>query len=566
MRHVRPVIFVAMSFLASLLLLACNKAANPPQPLRHAISGHVTGSVSAAVTVTLGGAETATAVTDPSGAYAFPGLTDGAYTVTPALNGYVFAPESRSVTVGGADVTGQDFTSTSARHSISGQVSGAVTVAVTITLSGAKTAMTTTDASGTYTFADLADGDYTMTPSLGGYVFNPEARGATVGGADVTGQDFVCSIPHTISGTVSGAVVADIDLFLDTGYPRIKTDAKGNYLFTGVAQGWHTVKASLPGYVVAPASRLVQVADTDLTSIDFVTTPGGIFHWDGTAWSFVAGADRLVGISGSSRTDAWAVGGNGVIWHWDGSAWAKSSSGTIANLHGTAATGPTNAWAVGDGGLILHWNGKAWSPVTSGTSATLHAAWASAVDDAWAVGDSGTILHWNGSAWTIVPSGSLTNLERLWGRASNDVSATGDTGTDGSQAMMLHWDGQAWSPSTIPGATWISASNDAWGGRCGIGSNSNGFYAFQTISHWTPGTWTDLVTLTWAPSGPPCGSGQPWFWGLTPGDMWVGYPRGGKIYHWNGVALVDQSSNLSVVQGLWGPTSNDVWAVVTSFP
>ncbi|RMF59287.1 MAG: T9SS C-terminal target domain-containing protein, partial [Bacteroidetes bacterium] len=45
-----------------------------------------------------------------SGNYAFTGLADGTYTITPSRAGYVFEPPSREVTVSGGDVTGQDFT------------------------------------------------------------------------------------------------------------------------------------------------------------------------------------------------------------------------------------------------------------------------------------------------------------------------------------------------------------------------------------------------------------------------------------------------------------------------
>jgi len=56
---------------------------------------------------------------------------------------------------------------------ISGKVTGAVSSGVTITLSGGKSASTTTDSSGNYSFAGLGNGSYTVTPSLAGYTFNP---------------------------------------------------------------------------------------------------------------------------------------------------------------------------------------------------------------------------------------------------------------------------------------------------------------------------------------------------------------------------------------------------------
>jgi len=72
-------------------------------------------------------------------------------------------------------------------HSISGTVSGDVQQGVTISVAG-KSA--TTDANGNYTIGGLADGNYTVTPTLAGYTFNPATASAAVSGADVTGVNF----------------------------------------------------------------------------------------------------------------------------------------------------------------------------------------------------------------------------------------------------------------------------------------------------------------------------------------------------------------------------------------
>jgi hypothetical protein len=169
----------------------------------HAISGTVSGVASQGVTVTLGGAAGAVTTTDAAGRYAFPGLPDGSYTVTPFLAGTGFSPASRTVTLAGADVTGQDFVSSQA-FSISGTVSGVKVTGVTIKLAGARTATTTTDAAGRYAFQGLADGSYTVTPSYAGfsYAFDPESRAVTVSGAAVVGQDFTSSAAIcTVGGT-----------------------------------------------------------------------------------------------------------------------------------------------------------------------------------------------------------------------------------------------------------------------------------------------------------------------------------------------------------------------------
>lgn len=75
------------------------------------ISGKVTSGrlTVSEVTMTLAGAADATATTDGNGNYTFTGLANGVYTITPSKTGLTFTPSSRTVTINGANVTGQNF-------------------------------------------------------------------------------------------------------------------------------------------------------------------------------------------------------------------------------------------------------------------------------------------------------------------------------------------------------------------------------------------------------------------------------------------------------------------------
>ena len=78
----------------------------------YSISGSVTTSGGAGivgVTVSSGSAST---TTNSSGSYTLANLANGSYTITPSLSGYTFSPASRSVSVSGANVSGQNFTGT----------------------------------------------------------------------------------------------------------------------------------------------------------------------------------------------------------------------------------------------------------------------------------------------------------------------------------------------------------------------------------------------------------------------------------------------------------------------
>jgi hypothetical protein len=160
------------------------------------ISGTVTASGSAfsGVIISLTGAATASTTTDTSGNFSFTGLYNGDYTVTPVpTNSYIFTPSSTAVTISSDSVASISFaatSSTASTYNISGTVSGAVLSGVTITLSGAGSATTTTNASGNYSFPYIVDGSYTVTPSLTGYTFSPTNAAVSIDGADITITNF----------------------------------------------------------------------------------------------------------------------------------------------------------------------------------------------------------------------------------------------------------------------------------------------------------------------------------------------------------------------------------------
>jgi parallel beta-helix repeat protein len=83
-------------------------------------------------------------------------------------------------------------------YSISGYVVGDNQAGVSMTLSGGISIITTTDSAGSYSFSGLSNGAYTVTPSKPGYSFTPPSTNVTVSGANVTGVNFVASVPTLI--------------------------------------------------------------------------------------------------------------------------------------------------------------------------------------------------------------------------------------------------------------------------------------------------------------------------------------------------------------------------------
>jgi hypothetical protein len=237
----------------------------------HSISGAVSG-LGAGVTVGLspGGAST---ITNASGGYTFAGLADGSYTVTPMFPGYTFAPVSVLAVVNGADVSVPAFVATP-NPAPTYSISGTASAGATLNLSGQAIANTTAGLDGTYTFTGLANGNYTVTPTLAGFTFTPTSYAAAVADANVSVPAFVATPnpapTYSISGAVSGEVLPGVTISLSPGGATTTTDASGNYILSGLVNGGYTVTPSLAGKTFTPTSASATVSGTNVTGVNFV--------------------------------------------------------------------------------------------------------------------------------------------------------------------------------------------------------------------------------------------------------------------------------------------------------
>ena len=238
------------------------------------ISGSVTGAVQEGVTITISGSGAGSTTTDYSGNYLFSVFNNGTYTVTPSKNGYTFMPVSREVTVSGADVSGVNITATAVTYSISGTVTGAVQAGVTMMLSGAGSATTTTDSLGNYTFTGLSNGTYTVTPGKSGYSFSPSSILVKIVSADQRDINFTANVvTYSISGAVvhKGSGLSGVTVTLSGNTSgSLTTDVSGNYTFTGLSNGTYTVTPSKSGYIFTPSSREITISSTDVSNMNFV--------------------------------------------------------------------------------------------------------------------------------------------------------------------------------------------------------------------------------------------------------------------------------------------------------
>ena len=164
-------------------------------------------------------------------------------------------------------------------YSISGTVSGDTLAGVTINLSGAATATTTTDAGGNYSFTGRANGTYIVTPVKAGYIFNPVSLLAPVSGASVTGINFVATATgastYSISGTVTGAAPAGVTINLTgAAIGTTTTNASGYYIFSNLVNGDYTVTPSHMGYSFTPANHSITLSGANSPGNDFTSAAG----------------------------------------------------------------------------------------------------------------------------------------------------------------------------------------------------------------------------------------------------------------------------------------------------
>jgi hypothetical protein len=399
-------------------------------PLLHyySISGQVTtgGTGLSGATVTLGGAASSTTTTDASGNYAFSGLVNGSYTLTVAKVGYdyVISPASRSVTINGANVTGQDFTATLVPFFILGQVttSGTGLSGVTVTLGGAASSATTTDANGNYAFSGLANGSYALTAAKAGFTISPASRSVTVNEANVTGQDFAANwimvgsvlsvkgvASHTIALKGDGMVWTwgnnDYGQLGDgtTTARRTPVQVSGLTGVTAIAggEGHNTIALKGDGTVWTwganwygqlgdgtTTDRLTPVQVSGLTSVTAIA--GGNFHTialkgDGTVWTWgnnfagelgdgtntnrstpvqVSGLTGVTAIAGGNFHTI-ALKGDGTVWTWGYNFDGELGDGTNTNRSTPVqVSGLTGVTAIAGGGshtIALKSDGTIWT-------------------------------------------------------------------------------------------------------------------------------------------------------------------------------------------------------------
>jgi hypothetical protein len=176
-------------------------------------------------------------------------------------------------------------------YTISGTLSGAAVAGVTVTLSGATSATTTTGSTGAYSFAGLANGTYTVTPSLAGHTFAPNSVVVAVSGASFPGHTFS---PSSTPVTVSSANV--------TGQTFTAT-AVGNNIQTALQGTWLNCNSPESG-LMQMSWWVISGSNSELVTLQdkFATCPGIRMVNEIHTWTFAIGSAVTASLGPSSVT------------------------------------------------------------------------------------------------------------------------------------------------------------------------------------------------------------------------------------------------------------------------
>ena len=454
------------------------------------VSGTISGTGGNAATVTLASGTTTVATTTAStaGAYSFSSVANGSYTVTPTKTGFSFTPTSQVVTVNGANVTVAAFSSVAQTFTVSGTISGTGGNTATVTLNSGTTTVATTTAStaGAYSFSNVANGSYTVTPTKTGFSFTPTSWAVTVNGASVTVPAFSSAAQtFTVSGTISGAGGNTATVTLTSGTTTIgnvTSSTAGTYTFSSIANGSYTVSPSKTGFTFTPTSQAVTVNGNNITDVNFTSTAvtntglatDAIAFKDNTskartlvtaAFSTTSNNELLLAFVSTdapfigTNTTVSSMTGAGLTWtlvrrtnvqRGTAEIWRAFAAGTLTNVTVTATlsssqlasmtvvtfkgadtTGTNGAGAIGATGSMS----AATGAPTAGLVTTRNNSWVFGVGNDW----DGAAARTPGTNQSLVHQLLLTRLDTFWVQKQNATTPlSGTTVTINDTAPTNH--------------------------------------------------------------------------------------------------------------------------------
>jgi hypothetical protein len=236
------------------------------------ISGNVNDGTDGIADVVLNGLPGGI-MTGPAGDYT--GTVDSGWSgvVTPAASGWAFTPETRSYSDVTADQADQDYTGSvsGTTYIISGNVNDGTNGIGDVVMNGLP-GNPATGPAGDYT-GTVTDGwSGAVTPTAGGYVFDPANRTYTGVTSDQTDEDYTATSDASVIG-ISGVVddgTAGLPGVILNGLPINPSTNPAGYYINTVSSGWSgTVIPAAAGYTFAPANTPYSNVTTDQTDQDY---------------------------------------------------------------------------------------------------------------------------------------------------------------------------------------------------------------------------------------------------------------------------------------------------------
>jgi len=210
--------------------------------------------------------------TDAGGNFTFKGLLPGSYTITPTLTNYFFSPTSAVVTIS-TGTKAVNFNA-SRNNQISGRISSTTGIGIANVSVSRGAVSVLTNSAGYYTFTQVTNGNYTITPTLSGNTFSPASRAVTVNNNDTVNLNFISGF--TITGKVStsaGVGLAGVTVKTNTNLSAVSNGA-GFYVIHNVPSGAYTVSAVLAGSTFTPPNATVPVGSANVAGPNFIRVTG----------------------------------------------------------------------------------------------------------------------------------------------------------------------------------------------------------------------------------------------------------------------------------------------------
>jgi hypothetical protein len=202
----------------------------------------------------------------------------------------------------------------------------------------------------------------------------------------------------------------------------------------------------------------------------------------------------------------------------------------------------------------------------------LHSLWGSSANDIYAVGNTGAVLHYDGKNWNEIEVGTFSNLNGVWGSSKNDVYVVGDQSIyNPGRGIILHYNGISWSTLTVSqplNAIWGTSSSDIFAVGSSPSNNANGTLQFGVgaILHYDGKNWNKMDVNFDTKTD----SGLNGIWGTSSSDVFAVGNGNTTVWHYDGdswhsiMISLNPVVNLSPQMGfayIWGTSDKDVYVV-----